>query len=295
VYTDVAALLRSDPSTRDAQRVTWVKSLRTFGLTAVAKDDAIDVDFKLTTDGDLSDADLPIAAGDEAPGVLRRAGEIGIGLRDPAQIVKFAESAGQAVDPSGYGDYIAAKRQIEQRLGVSIDDDLVGQLTGDTAMSFSVDGKFGLRSELKDPAAFERTLAKVADVLPQVAESAGAGDLAIAKPKGGSDFYALADPNGNSVVFGVVDEVFVMANDPSRAGRLAGESPSEVSGAKGSVTMSADAEQLARAIVAQLSNAQPGLGGALGAGLFTAPLKELNGSMSATPDGMRGTFQLSLD
>ena len=38
----------------------------------VAKDDGIDVDFRLRTEGDLSDADLPIAPGDEAPDVIKR-------------------------------------------------------------------------------------------------------------------------------------------------------------------------------------------------------------------------------
>ena len=295
VYADVEGLLKSDPGTADAQRIKWVKALRTFGMTGVAKGDALDIDFNLATDGDLTEADLPIASGDEAPGVLKQTGEIGLGIRDPAQIVKFAESAGQAVDPGGYGDYSAAKRQIEQRLGVSIDDDLIEQLTGDAATSFSLNGKFGLRSELKDPAAFKRTLAKVADVLPAIAKGAGAGDLALAKPRRGSDFYALADQRGNSYVFGVVDDVFVLANDPSRAGRLASESPEQVSGAKGSVAMGADAEQVARAFIGQIAQAQPGLGGIIGAGIFTAPLKDLTGSMSATPDGLRGSFELSLD
>jgi hypothetical protein len=295
LYADVQALIESDPETVDARRVGWVKALRTLGMTAVAKDDAIDVDFNLATEGDLSDADLPIAAGDEAPAVLQRRGEIGLGVRDLGQIVRFAEQAGQAVDPTGFGQFSAAKRQIERQLDVNIEEDLLAQLRGDTAMSFAVDGKYGVRAELEDPAAFERTLAKVADLLPRFAEGAGAGELALAKPRRGSDFYALADPNGNSIVFGVVDEVFVLANDPTRAGRLSSESPADVEGAKGSVTMGADAEQVARAALTQLSESQPGLGGLLGAALFTRPLKDLRGSMSASHDGLRGSFELSVD
>jgi hypothetical protein len=294
VYVDVRALLESDPDSADARRVKWVKALTTFGMTAVAKDDAIDVDLNLATDGDLTEADLPIAGGDEAPGVLKRPGEIGLGVRDLGQIVRFGEAAGQAVDPGGFGQYSAAKRQIEQQVNVNVDEDLLGQLKGDTAMSFSVNGKYGVRAELEDPAAFERTLAKVADLLPRFAEGAGAGDLALAKPRRGSDFYALANQSGESIVFGVVDDVFVLANEPVRAGRLASESPANVAGAKGSVTMGADAEQVARAFITQLGESQPGLG-ALGAGLFTRPLKDLSGAMSASPDGLRGSFELSVD
>jgi hypothetical protein len=295
VYVDVRGLLESDPDTADARRVKWVKALTTLGMTAVAKDDAIDVDFNLATDGDLTDADLPIAGGDNAPGVLERPGEIGLGVRDLGQIVKFGEAAGQAVDPTGFGQYSAARRQLEQQLNVNVDEDLLAQLKGDTAMSFSVNGKYGVRAELEDPAAFKRTLAKVADVLPRFAEGAGAGNLALAKPRRGSDFYALADQSGNSVVFGVVDDVFVLANEPVRAGRLASESPVQVEGAKGSVAMGADAEQVARAAITQVGESQPGLGGLLGAGLFTRPLSDLTGSMSASPDGLRGSFELSVD
>ena len=167
-------------------------------MTVVAKSDSIDVDFRVRTEGDLTDADLPIAPGDEAPDVIKREGEVGLGIRDLAHIVKFAESAGQAVDPAGFGDYAKAKATIDKQLGVSLDDDLIGQLTGDVSASISIDGKFGVRAELKDPQAFKRTLAKVADVLPSFAEGAGFGKVRLSKPKGSEDFYGLAQPDGDA-------------------------------------------------------------------------------------------------
>ena len=219
VYTDLEALLKSDPSTADARKIKWVNALRTLGVTVVAKNDSIDVDFRMRTEGDLSDADLPIAPGDSAPDVIKQEGEVGLGIRDLAHIVKFAEAAGQAVDPAGFGDYAKAKKTIDTQLGVSLDDDLIGQLTGDVSSSISIDGKFGVRAELKDPQAFERTLAKVADVLPSFAEGAGFGTVGLSKPKGGQGFYALSQPDGDVVVFGVADDVLVVANDPARGGQ----------------------------------------------------------------------------
>ena len=296
VYTDLEALLKSDPTTADARKVKWVDALRTLGLTVVAKDNSIDVDFRVRTEGDLSDADLPIAPGDEAPDVIKRDGEVGLGIRDLAHIVKFAESAGQAVDPAGFGDYAKAKATIDKQLGVSLDDDLIGQLTGDVSSSISIDGKFGVRAELRDPQAFERTLAKVADVLPSFAEGAGLGTVALSKPRGGEDFYALAQPDGDAVVFGVVDDVLIVANDARRAGELAGAEPTAVPGAKGSVVMSADAEQIVSTLLAQLGPAF-GLGdlGGIGGALFTRPLGDLTGFMSASTDGLRGKFSLAID
>ena len=130
----------------------------------------------------------------------------------------------------------------------------------------------------------------MADVLPSFAEGAGPGTVRLSKPKGSQDFYTLAQPDGDVVVFGVVDDVLVVANDPQQASRLAGEEPVAVPGAKGSVAMSADAEQLVNTLLDQFGPAL-GLGdlGGLGAALFTGPLGDLNGSMSASTDELRGS------
>jgi hypothetical protein len=296
VYADLEALLKSDPGSATARNIKWVDSLRTLGLTVVAKNDGIDVDFRVRTEGDLSDTDLPIAPGDEAPDVIKRKGEIGLGIRDLAHIVTFAENAGQAVDPAGFGDYAQAKKTIDKQLGVSLDDDLIGQLTGNVSSTVSIDGKYGVRAELKDPQAFKRTLAKVADVLPSFAEGAGLGTVGLSKPKGSQDFYALAQPDGDVVVFGVVDDVLVVANDPRQASKLVGEEPVPVPGAKGSVVVSADAEQLVNVLLERVGPAL-GLGdlGGLGVALFTRPLGDLDGFMSASSDGLRGKLTLAID
>jgi hypothetical protein len=153
-----------------------------------------------------------------------------------------------------------------------------------------------VRAGLKDPQAFEKTLAKVADVLPSFAEGAGFGTVGLSKPKAGERFYALAQPDGDAVVFGVVDDVLVVANDAKRAAALASADPADVPSAKGSVTLSADAEQLANTLLQQFGPAM-GLGdlGSLGVGMFTRPLGDLNGYMSASPDELRGKFTLAVE
>ena len=297
VYADIEALLSSDPSTREAREVKWVAALRTLGMTVSAREGALELELNLRTDPEgLSDDDLPIAAGEEAPPVIARDGEIGLGIRNLAQIVGFAEAAGQAVDPAGFGDYAQAKQALDARLDISIDDDLIGQLTGDVSASVALDGGFGLRAELEDPAAFERTLAKIADLLPSFAEGAGLGAVTIEKPRGDDDFYVLALQDGDAVVFGVVDGVLVVANSAERAEELADEEPEPVDGAEGAVTMSSDAEQLANAAIDRFGD-QFGLGGfeALGAQLFTGPLQMLTGSLSASPDGLRGRVTLEIE
>jgi hypothetical protein len=296
VYADLEALLKNDPGSADARRIKWVEALRTLGATVVARDEGIDVDFRVRTEGDLSDDDLPIAPGDDSPDVIKRRGEIGFGIRDLAHIVRFAENAGQAVDPAGFGDYAQAKKTIDKQLGVSLDDDLIGQLTGDVSATVSIDGKFGVRAQLKDPQAFERTLAKVADVLPSFAAGAGFGNVRLSKPSGERRFYALSRPEGGAVVFGVVDDVLVVASDLARANELATEEPTAVPDAEGSVAMSADAEQLVNTLLGELGPAL-GMGdfGGLGAALFTRPLGDLNGHVAASTDELRGKLTLAID
>ncbi|HZN89297.1 MAG TPA: DUF3352 domain-containing protein [Thermoleophilaceae bacterium] len=296
VYADIGAIIASDPDTRDARKVPWVSALETLGLTASAADDGVEMQFNLRTNGeDLSDADLPIAAGDESPGVIERDGEIGFGIRDLAQVVSFGEAAAQAVDPGGFGEYEQAKKTLEDQLGVSVDDDLFGQFSGDLSATVAVDGQLGVRSKLRDPAAFEETLSKLADVLPSFAEGAGFGTVALKRPSGGNDFYALAQADGDAVVFGVIDGSFVLANDAARAGQLVAEQPASVPDAQGAVTMRADAQALAGALLEQLGPAL-GLGGveAFGARLFTGPLEDLTGSVQSSTDGLRGRISLAI-
>jgi hypothetical protein len=292
VYGDLQRILASDPSTRDARKIKWVKALRTFGATASFEGDEANVDFRLNTDGgDLTDEDLPFTSGSDAPSLMDRAGQIAAAVKDPTQIVDFAERAGQAIDPGGFGDYETGKRAIEQRLDVDIENDLLKQLEGDLGITVAVNGKYGIRAELKDPDTFDRTLAKLGRVLPDVAEGIVGEPVGYAKPKRGGDFYALATADGDSIVYGVIDGVFVLANDATTAGQLSKESTRAASGAKGSVVVSADAELLVRQSLAELAD----IGASFAGALVTGPLDELTGSMSTTKDGLTGNFKLTFD
>ena len=287
---DLGRLLAADPDTREARRVKWVNALRTFGLTLSFSENQASVGFRLNTEREgLSDEDLPIASGGDSPSIVDRANEIVAGIRDPTQIIDFAEDAGQAVDPSGFGDYAKAKRTIEKQLDLSIENDLLAQLEGDLSVSFSVDGKFGARSRVKNPEAFEKTLAKLGEVLPDIAEGAFGESVGFAKPKRGGDYYALATADGTSIVYGVVDGIFVLANDARTAGRLSSEDTKSVPDAEGAVVLNADAAELVRQLLGQLG--QAGLAGAAVSG----PLGDLTGSLSAETGGITGNFKLGFE
>jgi uncharacterized protein DUF3352 len=290
IYFDVQALVAQDPDTEAARKVEWVGALRTFGMTAAVADESVDVEFNLKADGEgLSEEDLPLAAGEEAPAIVQRGGEIGFGVRDPSQIVTFFQAALQAVEPQDFADYETAKRAISQRLGVDVDEDLFGQLTGDTSVSVAVDGSFGARAEVEDAQAFGRTVDRIAASLPEL----GSG-LGVTETRRAGALYEVRLADGGRFFFGVRNDVFVVASRAARALDLASEQPRPVDGADGSLVMAADAERVALQVL-DLLGPQLGIGGLFGGGLFARPLDDLSGSVSSSTDGMRGRFSLTLD
>jgi Protein of unknown function (DUF3352) len=286
VYVDVQGLLGQSEDAAAARKIEWVDALRTLGLTISARKDSIDVEFNLRTDADnLTDEDLPVASGDEAAQVVQRPGEIGVGLRDPGQLVAFFESALQAVDPDSYGQYEQAKRALSAKLDLDVEKDLIGQLTGNVSVSATIGGEFGVRAEVKDPDAFAKSVAKVADALPQF----GLGD----KVTRAGDLYTLHGSDGGTFVFGVVNGALVVATDASRARGVATAEPEAVEGASGSLVLRADAEGIARQVITQIAPnfniPDPFIP------LLARPFDELRGSVATSTDGMKGKFSLTLD
>jgi Protein of unknown function (DUF3352) len=290
VYSDIQGLLEASPEAREARKVKWVSSLRTFGLTAAAADDGVEIEFDLRTSPDgLTSEDLPIAAGKESPEIVKRDGELGLGLRDPGQVIDFAVAAGTAVQG---GSVEAGKRQLERQLGIDLERDVIAQLSGDASVNVAPNGQVGVRAEVEDPTAFERTLDRVEDRLPRVLERFGRGPAKVERARG-DDRFSVLSVDDEEIVFGVVGEALIVSTDLDRASRLTTESPSTVPGASGAGVLNADAEKLADAILDRLTP-QLGLGAAFGSALFTAPLGDLTGSVESGTGGLRGRLKLEI-
>ena len=271
VYVNVQGLLSQSEGARAARRIEWVDALRTLGLTVSAQKSSIDVEFNAVTKGDnLTNADLPFASGDEAAKVVKRRGEIGVGLRNPSQLVAFFESALQAVDPRTFGDYEQGKRAIAAKLDLDIDKDLIAQLTGNLSVSATIAGDFAARAEVKDPAAFTKTVDKVAKALPELGSTLGVESV-----RRSGDLYEVRLSGGSSFVFGMAQDSLVVASDPARAHAIAGSQPEAVPGASGSLVLSADAEGIARQILAKIAP-QFGIPDPV-VPVFARPFNELHG------------------
>ncbi len=289
VYVDVQGLLSQSQGARAARRIEWVGALRTLGLTVSAQKKSIDVEFNaVTKGGDLTEADLPFASGDEAAKVVKRKGEIGVGLRNPRQLVAFFESALQAVDPQTFGDYEQGKRAIAAKLDLDIDKDLIAQLTGNLSVSATIEGDFAARAEVKDPAAFTKTVDKVAKALPELGSTLG-----IESVRRSGDLYEARLSGGSSFVFGMAQDSLVVASDAARAHSMAATQPEAVPGASGSLVLSADAEGIARQILAKIAP-QFGIPDPV-VPVFARPFNELNGWVTTSTDGLKGKLSLTLD
>ena len=287
-YVNVQELLAASPEAEKALEVEWVDRIETFGLSADASDDGIALDWSVRTDPEgLTDDDLPLASGTEAPQVLERddgSAEIVLGLRDPSQVVDFALATAEVVDPAGYAEFQSGKQQAERRLGVNIDEDVIAQFTGDVSAVVSIDGKFGVRAELDDAGAFERTLAKIANRLPQLSD-----DIVLAKA--GGRFYTLDAGDGKRYALGIAEGALVVASDLPLASQVATRPLTDAEGQEGAFVAAADAEQVANAALARLAGGLQGLGGSL----FTGPLGDLLTSTSVSTDGLTGRLELKIE
>lgn len=279
VGVDAQQLIAQSPDAADARKVKWVAGLRDVGVTLRLVDDGIESEFKVTTEN-VSDADLPLASGSEAAPVVRRPSDVGVGIRNLAQTFRFGEAAGKAASPDDFADYEQKKTQVEKALGIDIDQDVVAQFEGSAAVSIGLDGGFAVRSELKDPAAFQATLKKAA---PKLGEALKGENVAVVQPKRADRFYTLATADGKRYAFGVIDNRFVLATDAARAAQFASQSATPVPDAKGSLVVAMDTQTVANEFAKR--QGQPA------AGLFTGPLGDFTAWVETSTEGMSGRFK----
>jgi hypothetical protein len=274
--------IAGSPDSAKARKVKWVNGLRDVGVVVSAQDDGIQETFKATTEG-VSEQDLPLAAGSEAAPVVRRATDVGFGMRDLSQTVEFLQAVSQATEPKKYARFQRRKRAANKTLGIDIDKDVIDQFQGDASLSVGLDGGFAVRSDLRDPAAFQKTLRKAAPKLKKLAKNQHVG---IAVPKKPDGFYGLATAKGKRYVFTVRGGKFVLATDAARAAQFTGQSAAPVPGAKGSLTMAMDTRAIANQVAAKQ--------GQNGAQLITGSLGDLTGWVQTETSGMNGTFKLTI-
>ena len=279
---DFQKIFAGDPRSAQARKVPWVNGLKSFGATLASKPDGIVVDFDVRTSG-VTAAQLPLAAGADSPPVVKRPAEIGVALRDPAQVARFAEQVAGATDPKS----LLSKDRVSKKLGVDVDRDVIAQLGGNSAASFALDGGYALRADVKNPGTFKRTLATIMRNLPKAQRSQGKPASSVRPGAGG--LFTVTKPGHKPATIGVVGKELVIASDARRAKEFAAAPANPASSAKGALALQAD---IASIVSAQIKKRGGSAAALLFGGAIAGHFKDLSGSVESEPSGLRGHFQL---
>lgn len=277
IYGDAQQLITSRPGAEQARNVKWVGALRTFGFVVNAEGDGLALDGRVNTEG-LQPEDLPVAAGDEAPAMARFA-DWSAAQRDPAQTLRFLQNAFETADPEGFRKFQAGKEDANKQLEIDFDRDVIDQFSGPMTVAGGLDGKWALRSDVKDADAMRETLGKMAD-------AGGFGDIEMKEADGG--LIETTTEDGETAYLGMEGDLFVAGPDPDSAKQLATVDPKPLDGAQGAMTFVADGEAIAKAAIERSGQSQA-------AGLFTGPIGDLTAFVTASPENMRVRTKLKIE
>jgi hypothetical protein len=286
VAGDLEGALESGRKAAAARSAPWLGSVRSFAAVVFARDDGLAADFEVRTE-DATAADLPLAPGAQAPPVPRRAGEIGIAMREPARAFVFLDALRQAL-PKG-DDYARFQAALE-RIGIDLRRDILDHLGAEAALSFALDGTYAARADLNDAPGVADALRTIATRLPAALGSRGDSGLRI-EPGGGEGFYRLTASSGKQTFVGVVGDRLALGSEAGRARDFADDESEPVPGARGSVAIYGNAEEVANKLIAGSDNPFAALFGQA----LTEPLGDLTGSIEAKPEGITGHLDLKIE
>jgi hypothetical protein len=285
---DPKALIAADPRRRPLLTVKWLASLRRFGAVLKAGAGGITLDFRAATDGGaISNDDLPLAPKSGSLPLIGRRGEVELGVREPSRLARFAFQAAHAMAPKR----MALLRALEPS-GIDLERQLPHHLKDYAVLAYDPLGHaFAARADLHESGDVKSALATLTPAIPPLGALFGVKGLGVATPAAGESFYALAKPKGGTVVFGVVGNTLVIANQAPRAAGLASEATHMAPhGATGSAVVTVDARELAGKLLAR----QLGGPAALIAPLAVASLRDLTGALAISRNGLRGHFKLTI-
>ena len=275
VSGNVKALLAT-PQAAKARLVPWVAAINTYGVAISPTATGMSLDWNVDTTGrPLTPAQLPIAAGSAAPALVS-GGSGSLGIRDPAQIATFVESTLQAVDPTQYGQFVAALGALKSGYGIDVTGAL-GQLTGDLITAGQ--GQISLfRAGVSDPASVSRTLAAVQSHIQIFSPNVHMRSV-------GGGFYAVTSPSLNLTV-GVVGNQIVAGNASPARLRVFAAAPTAPSSGHGAIAFNSNLSQAIKLTGGLVKSAQ--------AQLILSELRQFSGWLAASPSALTGNLTVTV-
>ena len=276
VFGDLKETL-STPQAASARRVPWVAALDGYAVAFSAGSSGLELDYRLDTTGQaLTAAQLPIAAGSTPPGLIT-SGAGSLGLRDPAQLISFVESAEQAANPTGLASFLKGVAAIRAKTGVDVNS-LLSQLSGDL-VSTSQGHTDLVRAAVSSPTAVSQMFAKLQSHLRSLSPKLSATSI-------GAGFYALKEGSKTYNV-GVVGNQIVAGNaTPAALRQFAAEPVAPAAGAHGALAFRVSLQQ-ALHLTGNLVHAPE-------ATLILSQLGDVTGWLSASPGALTGSATLSI-
>ena len=218
---------------------------------------------------------LPLAAGSTAP-ALASGGPGSFGIRDPAQIASFVESAVGAVNPTGYAGFQAALGALRNGFGIDATGALA-QLTGD--LITAGEGQISLiRAGVSNPASVSRTLANVQKHIHSLSPSVGM------RPAGGG-FYEVTSPSLTFAV-GLVGNQLVAGNASIAKLHAFAIKPTTPSGGHGAIAFSESLPQVLKLTGGLVHSAQ--------AQLILSQLNHFSGWLANTTSALTGNALVTI-
>lgn len=200
----------------EASRLAWLASLRGAGLAVSADATGVRLEARVRTDeGVLTEADLPLAPGADAPQVKGDAPVV-VGVRDVAQSADLLRQAAQLVAPNRLRPYTMVRDLLKRFAQVDVEGDILGTLTEDGSVTVE-DGVVVLRAETSDEERVAGALQRLARIgrLTAIAGSLGVNTGGIGIRDEGEARYTVLREEQPIAVVAVRDGVFVASSDPT--------------------------------------------------------------------------------
>ncbi len=248
LYLDMRQLIakpQGSGGNQDLSKVAWLGSLTTLGISAEAGKRELAFDMRLKSNGrDLSPADVPIATGSKSPQLLAApGGYLSAGLRDLEQPIRFAEDVVRALDQTAYERYGQAKRVIQRMFGVDIDQDVIEQLDGDTAIVAGRNG-VGAKIDLESSSRMQRSLGQTIPIITSFLKAAGIAENPKIKHRrvGRTVIYEIWDGKNLIARYGVIGDVLAIGVGRTSPFKIKTErvKRSDVDSRRGSLLVSID-------------------------------------------------------
>ena len=275
VSGNLAAVLATSQAVR-ARQIPWVAAIKGYAVSISPTSNGLSLDWKVDTTGrQLTNAQLPLAAGSAAPALAAR--EPGsFGIRDPAQIVTFVESALQTADPTAYEQFQAALGALRRGFGIDAAGAL-GQLTGDLITAGQ--GPVSLiRAGVANAAVVAQTLANLQKHIQTLSPQTSMRSV-------GGGFYVVTNASLRFTI-GLVGNQVVAGNTSLARLRSFAAEPTKPSGGHGAISFSESLPQVLKLTGGLLHSTQ--------AQLILGQLQGFSGWIANTTSALTGNALLTI-